>query len=221
MKFSLCPISLTSVLPSSYHLLKDSRPHLFTVCPPSLGQQSVRKSRRRHLTRMPLKTSIAKSPSRFPGLRPQVKFPGADYIFRLGQGEIKPGGMRGPERQPGSVLCDLGSVAAFLGTKLKPPGLAAARGVYGRLAGRGWPSRAGLHGPGAEAPRSNARQAERAGWLRGDHGQPGHPGQAGTEVLCHQTSCLLMFQTIRKWFSRCYFLIFKTLVQIFKKYHVI
>lgn len=184
MKFSLCPISLTSVLPSSYHLLKDSRPHLFTVCLPSLGQQSVRKSHRRHLTRMPLKTSIAKSPSRFPGLRPQVKFPGADYIFRLGQGEIKPGGMRGPERQPGSVLCDLGSVAAFLGTKLKPPGLAAARGVYGRLAGRGWPSRASLHGPGAEAhAQTPGRRNERAGCV-------GITGSQGTQAKQGRKSCV-------------------------------
>lgn len=65
--------------------LKDSGPRVFTVCRPSPGRQHVRKSRRRHLTRMPPKTATVKSPSRFPDLLPQVKFPGADGILRLGR----------------------------------------------------------------------------------------------------------------------------------------
>lgn len=40
-------------------------------------------------------------------------------------------------------------------------------------------------------PRPQAQtpgRRKQAGWLSGGHGEPGDPGQAGTEVLCHQTS---------------------------------
>lgn len=91
-----------------------------------------------------------------------------------------------------------------------------ARGVYGRLAGRGRPRRDGLDGPGAEAPGSDARQAETSGLAeRGSRGARGpRPSRDGRPVSPDLR--LLIFQTIRKWVSRRWFLIVKHWFEFFK-----